>query len=626
MVLKDEVGTALLAVGRSLGFSAVIAAFACSGKRCNLGTLECANLRLYNYNAMIRAMLVACLLASVWPASRSIAKDVGVPRLPGDSCQTQPLEKWTDQEKWVWGEVCAGRIVNLADEFGGAENVADASNWPEKRILTPAFLETILLHEPFRSALTRNGIHIIGARFTEPLDLSKASLAHELRLVRSSVEKGFDLSNLRSKSWISMDGSKLAGVLNMDGLKVDDTVFMRNGEFADVVLINAKIDGYLDMDDSKITGRLDMDGLKLGGILLMNRGEFAEVVLRGAQVGYQLSMIGSKFSSKLDMDSLKAGSHLFMNDGEFDEVVLVSAQFGGNIEMDGSKFTGKLNMDSLKAGGYLAMRNAEFDKPVEFIFGEVGSVLDLSGSKLSTVDLTGTVIRRELRLGSGTSPLRWPSESRPRLTLRNTVVGAIQDLEDSWPANLRLVLVGFSYERLGGFGPRAVEHQIGSRETDWYVKWLARDEIYSPQPYEQLATVLRKMGHAGKADDILFNGRLRALRETEMPLSQKLWQYSMWLFIGFGYRIYYALVWVAVFVFIGAWVIRQSVEGKKAGFRYGFAYSFDNLLPIIKLREAHYEVDFAGGFRWERYFFYFHQIMGYVLASFLVAGLAGLTK
>ncbi len=56
---------------------------------------------------------------------------------------------------------------------------------------------------------------------------------------------------------------------------------------------------------------------------------------------------------------------------------------------------------------------------------------------------------------------------------------------------------------------------------------------------------------------------------------------------------------------------------------YGISYSLDMLLPIIKLRESHYKIDLAG---YARYYFYFQITMGYVLASFLVAGLAGLTK
>ena len=50
-------------------------------------------------------------------------------------------------------------------------------------------------------------------------------------------------------------------------------------------------------------------------------------------------------------------------------------------------------------------------------------------------------------------------------------------------------------------------------------------------------------------------------------------------------------------------------------------YSLDMLLPIIRLREEHYNFDLTGG---AAYYFYGHKMMGYVLATFLIAGITGL--
>jgi hypothetical protein len=47
------------------------------------------------------------------------------------------------------------------------------------------------------------------------------------------------------------------------------------------------------------------------------------------------------------------------------------------------------------------------------------------------------------------------------------------------------------------------------------------------------------------------------------------------------------------------------------------------LLPFITLRKAHDDVDLEG---FARYYFYFHKVMGFVLGSFLLAGLSGITK
>jgi hypothetical protein len=56
---------------------------------------------------------------------------------------------------------------------------------------------------------------------------------------------------------------------------------------------------------------------------------------------------------------------------------------------------------------------------------------------------------------------------------------------------------------------------------------------------------------------------------------------------------------------------------------YGFSYSLDMLLPIIRLNESHYDIILKG---FAKYYFYGHIILGYVLASFLIAGLSGITK
>jgi len=42
-------------------------------------------------------------------------------------------------------------------------------------------------------------------------------------------------------------------------------------------------------------------------------------------------------------------------------------------------------------------------------------------------------------------------------------------------------------------------------------------------------------------------------------------------------------------------------------------------LPLIRLREKHYQIDLKGV---ARYYFYFHQVFGFFLATYLVATFA----
>jgi hypothetical protein len=73
----------------------------------------------------------------------------------------------------------------------------------------------------------------------------------------------------------------------------------------------------------------------------------------------------------------------------------------------------------------------------------------------------------------------------------------------------------------------------------------------------------------------------------------------------------------------GIAVLHLSGEARRNEMPWGVTYSIDMLIPIVRLRDAHYKVDLGG---WARYYFYLHKVVGYALASFLIAGLSGLTK
>ena len=162
---------------------------------------------------------------------------------------------------------------------------------------------------------------------------------------------------------------------------------------------------------------------------------------------------------------------------------------------------------------------------------------------------------------------------------------------------------------------------MADRPVSWYVSWLRKQDPYAPAPYEQLATVLRSEGRPGAADEILYAGKER--ERAQASFLRRAWLTTIDVFIGYGYHLEWALVWVAAFIVTGIAVLRFSGQGPRNQMPFGIAYSFDMLLPIIRLRERHYQIDLEG---WPRCYFYVHKIMGYVLASFLIAGLTGLTK
>jgi hypothetical protein len=163
------------------------------------------------------------------------------------------------------------------------------------------------------------------------------------------------------------------------------------------------------------------------------------------------------------------------------------------------------------------------------------------------------------------------------------------------------------------------------------VRGLARERrTVHAQPYQQAANVLREMGHSETANDVLYAGRERERYQACQRGDTLRWFGLLLLKLtigyGIGYRYFWALYWVGGLV-MAAWIVLrvtgQDTPRRWREERIGFWYSLDMLLPIIQLRKAHYDIDLKG---FARYWFYGHKIMGYVLASFLIAGLAGRTE
>ena len=519
------------------------------------------------------------------------AADPTEPRmaLPGEHCRIEPQKKWFKSEKRAWNRICKGESANFNLILGETLNRAilkDDSERLDDRKLTRGFLKVILSYEPYRSAIPPSGVRIVGANFPDGVDLTDVVCERPLSVRHSRFASSVEMHRLKTSSYVSFGSSRFEGELNMDSASIGGDLFMR--------------------DEAK----------------------FQDVRLAGAKIGDQLSMTGSTFNGTLNMDSISIGGHLFMRGGAtFQDVNLRAAKIGDQLSMIGSTFNGTLDMDSASIGGSLFMTKASFLEPNSLVYVRVGSSLDISEANLSKLDLTGASVEGELRLGSSELPhIYWDrSEHAPMLTLRNTRVGFLQDTGESWPEHLKMEMEGFKYGHLGGLGMDE-KKMASARGSEWFLEWLEKDDSYSPQPYQHLSTVLRAAGHDGMADDILFGSRARERRELSA------WQLKWWglgileVVIGYGYGKgnFRAALWAAVFVVIGYVILRTEVNRKKKmdDEDLGFWYSIDMLLPVVHLRERHYERDLPG---WPKWYFYVHRIVGYLLTFFVIAGLTGLT-
>ena len=190
----------------------------------------------------------------------------------------------------------------------------------------------------------------------------------------------------------------------------------------------------------------------------------------------------------------------------------------------------------------------------------------------------------------------------------------------------QLDLTGFNYDRLGGL--RATKSStMAARSNDLLLKWLTKQDgfetTYNPQPFEQLARVLRDSGYPGKADAILFAAQDHQRDSPDTPLLNKAILWVQWGLIGYGYHNWIALIWFAGLTGLGTWACGKSPFGRRMQRSQRYWYSFDMALPLVELNNRHKAVKLTGG---AAVYFYFHKMVGFVLVSFLVAGLSGLTK
>ena len=636
----------------------------------------------------ITVFVIGLVLAAAVALPFSLVGAADLPRflmtLPSEECLISPRNGWFPSEKWAWNQICRGLMADFnaleAQQLDPKTN-PDHDSWKKSRRISRNFVRTILLYEPYRSAIPHRGVFIVGAYFHDGLDLNDATTDRRLVLERSLFPLPAALDRYTTSSYVrfsessfqqpvvmvsaAIDGDLLLhnnhfyGLVELRGINVGGQLSLQYSEFHDYLNINsARVGGSVVMDfgrycclvhlgaasvgiqlsleETLFEGPLEMNSIAVAESLLFgNKSQYHYVDLRGSDVGNQLSAVESHFMGQLNMNSITVGGDIIMRAGTtFSEVDLVGSVVNGSLSVTDSVFEGDLTMDSASIGGNLFMERAQFRQPIDLRFVQVGSNLDLRATQLTSVDLTSARITGDLRLGSSNvQDINWKhrkdesgSELPPAITLLNTSVGVLQDTKSTWPDSLEREFQGFTYEALGGFGA-AAEDVAHIRESNWFIEWLDRDASFSPQPYRQLAQLLAETGHESMSVDVQYGSRVRERRELSLWNMRwwMLWALQITVGFGYGHWNFLALAWAAGFVVTGTAVLYKFVNGQD-NFeveKLGIWYCVDMLLPVIRLRERHYEIDLVG---FARYYFFVHKIVGYLLTFFVIAGLSGLAE
>jgi hypothetical protein len=160
------------------------------------------------------------------------------------------------------------------------------------------------------------------------------------------------------------------------------------------------------------------------------------------------------------------------------------------------------------------------------------------------------------------------------INLMGAKVGIIVDEAKSWPQVLDLD--GLTYGDLA---------YLPARQR---LDWLNRSTGYSPQPYEELASYYRRLGHDEQARRVLLAKQRQ--RRRQRPWWARWWGWVQDVLAGYGYAPGRALLLLAG-AFVVGWLLfrtRHPVPvgpGPHPGFNAAL-YTLDVLIPAPVLGQA----------------------------------------
>lgn len=484
----------------------------------------------------------------------------------------------------------AGTIAKLGDDCPLLPTDANLVRADLLRFLAIGGGDALPLHA--------HGVHVEGAWIEGVLDFAAASVERPLQIWNSRIER-FDAER-SSFAFLHLGGSRLENGFFGDELRCRTSVYLRNGFSVSggVRLAGAVIEGSLDCSggtfDNGSEPALFCETARISGSVFLNDGFVAKggVTLAGASIGGLLDCADGRFSSRgyfaLACDGLSVGRTLFLNKGckvlggvslkraivrhdvdcrggrflnrEHHAVVGDGCEISGSLFLNqgfrarggvrfvGAKIAGNLDCSGgtfRKAGGEaLCCRRAEIGGAL-FLndgFRARGSVLFTGASVTDKVDCSkgGFNAPNGCALALDHAKARLlrfckVAELAGGVDLRAAHVSTLEDDAKSWAGsrgNLRLD--GFGYDRFGG----SAATDARTRIKDW-LEIQHPDDLKSefrPQPWEQLISVLKSMGHPDDARTVAVEQRTALRNAGRVRGLGWLLHWLHGLSVGYGYR------------------------------------------------------------------------------------------
>ena len=537
----------------------------------------------------------------------------------------QHFDVLTDPERHFLKSVRAGKEDRIESSPG--------TNTPAtRRILRSEIIRWLCTNEQAKKLVDPFGIQIDFAEITALPDSGKESILNFSSLIlnfplvfKNCVLPPKILMQGMESTFLSFENSQV-GSIEADVIRIKGDFYLRGGNFSSngfVKFPGASIGGDLDCSGARFNNSpapplanqpldpnngiaLDARGISVGGDVLLGKAVVkGRLLLEGANLQGDLDCTDAQFLNPyqhplresglaLEADHLSVKGSLSLKKskdapkGAFlaqGKIRLLAAHIGGQLVCSGAMFenpkddrddreqTGDvLSAEGIEVQGQVFLRTGfSANGKVHLEGATIGGHLFCKDASFTTLSLASASVSRGFVWKgitySGTADLDF----------RNLSVVALEDDLASWPQNGTYSLDGFTYGHItDGCGP--AENRI---------TWIARQSPFAPQPYRQLAKVLRDDGDVSGARNVLYEmEKLRDEREMNNRRSQillpqasfrvwllkvwisliRIWQWILRLTVGYGYYPQRALLCLLVLTLAG-------------GFVYWLAYDLGMMRP-----------------------------------------------
>lgn len=391
-------------------------------------------------------------------------------------------------------------------------------------------------------------------------DGSRPERADPARVVRAAFLRFLMLGGEEGcrphEKGVRVSGAWISGLLDLEACRVPCDIGLKDCHFELAPILRAAIINRLFLDGSSLPG-LQAERIEVRG----------GVYLRGADIGAEVNIAESRLGGNLECDgaTLRATRGLALNAQSIEvrNVRLRAAYIHGAINVSGAQMAADLDCagavvtrdegiaieaSECEVRGGVVLRNARIEGEVRLVASIVNGDMDCTGGSFAhpgqaAIDISRMVIR-------GAFFLRGGAAVKGTLAMTDTSVGTIHDEAACWPVRGDLLLNRCRYDAFID-GPTDAHSRLD---------WLARQsperwgEDFWPQPYEQLASVFREMGHGEDARVVLITKERLQRRARRARTENPLWRIALTVIdvvlgvtLAYGRQPLLAFVWLTLF-------------------------------------------------------------------------------